>query len=200
MKSLSMVRISLSLCLSAALLLFACIRSGEASQSSYNVSIQLKLNVAGVDYSVYADDNEGTGTYYENDMDEYYSCLNTSQGYVTGIVFMGRRFDYLKLENLTTNYLIRMGQSLGGNKFIIPITQSYCSDIDSRMESVSDYMTGAFNPFVQEGAYEVSIIMGYPGVDFVTVGNDEDIGSGEFYLSLEKNQSGSTVQIIVDKT
>ena len=134
--------------------------------NSYNISIELKFNKTGFDINV--DQETAFAKYNLSDISDFYSCANTSTNFVIGLVSMGNQFNYVEIEELATQYRMQMQQQIGGNSFIIPITQSTCGVVETTMQKSYTYIPRAFTSLVEDIAYPIVISLKYSGIDIKT--------------------------------
>ena len=129
----------------------------------------------------------------------YYACLHDtvlSNSPVFGIVFAGSSINYINLSSNTTagnSFSLRLSQDVPGNEFIIPVTHTNCTVINTKLPEIEQTGT-LLNPFVvlNEAVNAVELILGYPNID-ISGSFDR---SGAFTLVVEKNDTNEN-QIIV---
>lgn len=161
------------------------------------VTFLLQFNISGPGSDAAFADNETALNQYQNwQINNYYACLHDTglaSSPAFGIIFAGSSLNYVNISSATNASGLRVSQDIPGNQFIIPITQTNCTVINTRLHEI-DASGTVFNPFVvlNEAINAVELALGYPNIDIA--GSFDR--SGAFTLVIEKNDTDEN-QIIV---
>ena len=164
------------------------------------VTFLLEFSISGsVNDTAYVDNETALNQYTPAQISNYYACLHDtalSSSPVFGIVFAGSSLNYVNLSSNTTannSFSLRLSQDVPGNEFIIPVTHTNCTVINTKLPEIAQTGT-VLNPFValNEAINAVELILGYQNID-ISGSFDR---SGAFTLVVEKNSTNEE-QIIV---
>ena len=164
------------------------------------VTFLLEFNISGSgNDTVFVDNETALKQYRSGSVANYYACLqdvNLTSSPTFGIIFAGSMINYLNISLNTTpgnSYSLRVSQDIPGNEFVLPITQTNCTVVNTRIPEIGQFGT-ILHPFVSlnEALNAVELALGYPNIDLV--GSFDKTGA--FTLVFEKNDTDEN-QIIV---
>ena len=160
------------------------------------ITFLLEFNISGSSNdAAYVDNETALAQYRSNQISNYYACLHDtslSSSPTFGIIFAGDALNYINISS-GNSFALRLSQDIPGNEFILPVTQSNCTVVTTRLHEIGQSGT-ILNPFVAllEAINAVELALGYPNIDIA--GSFDR--SGAFTLVLEKNDTNEE-QIIV---
>jgi hypothetical protein len=159
---------------------------------SGTVSLGMIFSIAGTAGDSAEADGLGAGYYNSSSISNYYGCVQDSMAGTPaiGIVFNGRTFDYINLSGTPAGSSIKMSETMGGNKFLIAVTESGCAAVRSKFPEIRalGYLPEAFVPFAQQES-ELEATVSFPDIDLI--GNFA--GDGPVRLVLERTEGGISV-------